>query len=434
MTGEDIRRSRSPLDHAPSYYAATAKHDATRYPLDGSTTADVCIIGGGYTGIGAALTLAEAGRKVVLVEANRIGWGASGRNGGQIHPGQRRDQDWLEARVGTNDARHLWQLAEEARAMVRERIHRHLIDCDYRPGLITAAHKPPLVDDLRSHADKMRKDYDYPHLKILDRDETMAAIGTTRYCGGMRDGGGGHLHPLSFAMGLAQAAEHAGARFFEGTKALKITAHGGRQRVETTHGTVDAADVLVAGNGYLEGIEPQVEARVVPIRNYILATEPLPHPEAIIPGREAVADTRFVVRYWRLSADGRMLFGGGETYSQHEPDDVAAFVHRYLAEVYPDLAQARIDYAWGGTLGITRDRSPMIRRLRPGVYVAAGYSGQGVMLAPYAGHVIAQAILGDTTRLDIFSRLGIAPFPGGRLLRQPLVTLAMLWFSLRDRL
>ncbi|SHO60749.1 gamma-glutamylputrescine oxidase [Pseudoxanthobacter soli DSM 19599] len=434
MTGEDIRRAHVPLDHAPSYYAASAKHDATRYPLGGSARADVCIIGGGYTGLSAAMHLAEAGRSVILVESNRVGWGASGRNGGQLHTGQRRDQDWLEAKLGLNDARHLWTLAEEAKALVRHLILRHGIDCDFRHGLITAAHKPSMVDDLKAWGDGMRKTYGYDQTRPLDKDEVAAAIGSKRYFGGLLDAGGAHLQPLSFALGIAQAAERAGARLCEGTRALRIEEAGGRKHVVTTHGTVDAADVLVAGNGYLAGIEPEIESRVVPIRNYILATEPLPHPEKIIPGWQCVADTRFVVRYWRLSGDGRMVFGGGETYSQHEPVDVAGFVRHYLLEVYPDLAHTRIDYAWGGTLAITQDRTPMIRRLRPGLYVAAGYSGQGVAIAPFAGKVVAEAIIGDTTRLDIFSRLKVAPFPGGRLLRQPLVTLAMLWFSLRDRL
>lgn len=421
-------------EHGPSWYAASVPPPPVRPPLDGDATADVCVVGGGYTGLSAALHLAEAGRKVVLVEANRIGWGASGRNGGQLHSGQRRDQVYLERSLGHDVARRLWTLGEEAKALITGLIARHSIDCDLTYGLIDTVHKASLAADEHAYAEKLRDEYGYASIEPLDREELAAAIGTPRYFGGFRDRGAAHLHPLALALGIGRAAEAAGARLCEHTRVTRLVP-GKRPRVETATGTVTADAVVLAGNGYLAGIAPEVEARVMPIRNYILATEPLgARADALIPGREAVSDSRFVVRYWRLSGDGRLLFGGGETYGFHEPRDLVAFVRGHMLEVYPQLADVAITHAWGGTLAVTQRRLPMIRRLDGGVYVGAGYSGQGVGTAAFAGKVIAEAICGDTGRLDVFAKVPVPSFPGGTLLRAPLLTLAMLWFALRDRL
>jgi gamma-glutamylputrescine oxidase len=434
---------RGPLDleagapaHAPSYYAATAKGVVERPALSGTVSADVCVVGGGYTGLSAALALAEAGRKVVLLEANRVGWGASGRNGGQLHSGQRRDQVWLERRVGIDDARRLWRLGEDAKALVLGLIGRHAIDCDWTPGLIDVVHKASLAADELAYAEKLRRDYGYEEIEGLDRDEVTAAIGTPRYFAGFRDRGAGHLHPLSFALGLAAAAEKAGVTIHEHTRVVRLV-EGKGGGVETARGgRVTADTVVLAGNGYLSGLEPDTEARVLPIRNYILATEPLGEARcaALIPGREAVSDSRFVVRYWRLSRDGRMLFGGGETFGLGDPKDMKAFVRHHMIEVYPQLADVRVDHAWGGTLAITPTRTPFVRRQRPRLYVAGGYSGQGVSIAVLAGRLMADAIGGDTGRFDVFARLPVPRFPGGRRFRAPLLSLAMTWFALRDRL
>jgi gamma-glutamylputrescine oxidase len=424
------------LPHAPSLYAASADPVPVYQALSESVRADVAIVGGGYTGLSAALHLAEAGRDVVLVEANSVGWGASGRNGGQLHSGQRRDQDWLEATFGVDDARRLWRLGEEAKALTLGLIARHRIDCDWRLGLIEAVHKPRLVDSEQAYVDKLQRDYGYQAVAWLDRAALSAAIGTDHYHGGRIDRGAGHLDPLKFARGLARAASKAGARIFERTVATGVSTKGGAWIVAAGKGTVAADVVVLAGNGYLDGIDAETEARVMPIDNYILATVPIGAGEAggLIPGGEAVSDTRFVVYYFRPTPDGRLLFGGGETYAQREQTAIAPLVMRHLLKVYPQLKGTRIDYAWGGRLAITMKRLPFIRRLRPGVYVAAGYSGQGVALAPFAGRIIADAVRDDPSRLDAFAALPCPPFPGGKLLRYPALVAGMTWYALRDRL
>jgi gamma-glutamylputrescine oxidase len=423
-----------PAAHAPSLYAATADPTLAFPPLAGSTKANVAIIGGGYTGLSAALHLAEAGVDVVLLEAERVGWGASGRNGGQLHSGQRRDQDWLEEHLGVDDALRLWNLAEEAKALVHCLVAKHAIACDWRPGLIETTHKRRLLAGEIAYVEKLKQRYHYRQVEWLDRPALAEAIGTDVYFGGRRDIGGGHLDPLKFAQGLARAAAKSGARIHEGTKATGIS-DGAVSRIKTPHGDVTADIVVLAGNGYLDGIDDETEARVMPIDNYILATEPIGAgmPGGLIPGGEAVSDTRFVVYYFRPT-NGRILFGGGETYSPRTPPDVALFVRHNLARIYPQLGDAKIDYAWGGTLAITLPRLPFIRRIRPGVYTAGGYSGQGVALAPFAGKVLAAAIRGDVSRLDVFAALPVPPFPGGKLLRRPALMAGMLWYSLRDRL
>lgn len=421
-------------DHAPSYYAATAIGDHRRARLDADAHADICVIGGGYTGLSAALHLAEAGSSVILLEANRLGWGASGRNGGQLHTGQRQEVSTLEAWFGQERAKLLFDLAEEAKSTVKGLIARHTIDCDWHDGLIHAMHKPRYAATLARETEHLARHYGLTDISVLGRDEVAAAIGTDVYHGGIRDGSAGHLHPLNFALGLARAAEAAGARLHEGTRVSAIN-DGPTFRVSTPTGTVTADNVVIACNGYLNGLDAETEARVMPIQNYILATEPLGERAAqLIPRWEAVADSRFVVHYWRLSADGRLLFGGGETYSRTFPRDIKFFVRRYMLRIYPQLADAQIDYGWGGTLAVTMNRLPYMRRLRRGLYTSGGYSGQGVGLATFAGKLLSEAILGDDRRFAHMAAIPAAKFPGGRRLRYPSMVLAMSWYALRDRL
>ncbi|MBZ9936109.1 FAD-binding oxidoreductase [Mesorhizobium sp. BR1-1-16] len=421
--------------HAPSWYAETADKTLAFPPLDGDRKAHVAIVGGGYTGLSAALHLAEAGIETVLVEANRIGSGASGRNGGQLHTGQRRDQDWLERRLGRPAAHELWTLAEEAKALVHHLIDKHQIDAEWRPGLIEAVHKRRLVSEERHYVDKLNDDYGYAHAEWIEPDRLAAMIGTDAYFGGRYDATAGHLHPLKFAQGLARAAVMAGASLHEDTPAIRLD-DGMKPLLVTSRGSIRADIVILAGNGLLDGIDQETETRAMPIKNFILTTEPIGAgmPGGLIPGGEAVSDSRFVVYYWRPTSDGRILFGGGETYSRSDPADIFAFVRRHLLGIYPGLRDIRIDHAWGGTLAVTVNRLPFLSRLRPGVYAASGYSGQGVALAPYGGKIIADAILGNPGRLDSFAALPCPRFPGGKLLRWPALVAGMSWYALRDRI
>ncbi|QFR34591.1 FAD-binding oxidoreductase [Ancylobacter sp. TS-1] len=421
-------------DHPTSWYAATAHPLPAFPPLAGTVRADVCVIGGGYTGLSAALHLAEAGLDVVLLEAGRVGSGASGRNGGQIHTGQRRDQDWLEAHVGLDDAKALWRLAEEAKALLHALIARHAIDCDVRPGLVVADHKPGYVAHSHAYARKLNEVYDYPLAAPLSREELREMVGSDAYHGGMIDHGGGHLHPLNLALGLAAAAHGAGARLFEHSRALRVE-EGAKVRVVTASGAVEADFVLECGDGLQDGLDRRVDTHVMPIANYIAATEPLgARAREIISNDAAVADSRFVVNYYRISGDGRLLFGGGESYRRGLRPNPGAFVRPYMLKIFPQLADVRIDYGWGGILGITMSRMPFVRKLSPRVLAAAGYSGQGVMLAPYFGRLLAQAVKGQLGEFDLLARLPVPAFPGGPLMRWPLLVAGMSYYALRDRL
>jgi gamma-glutamylputrescine oxidase len=421
-----------PGAYPPSWYAASTAHLAPFPPLEGTTKADVCVVGAGYTGLSAALHLAQAGLDVVVLEAQRVGWGASGRNGGQLGSGQRRDQEWLEARLGRGPARALWELAEEAKALVKGLIAHHAIACDLKPGVIHAAHRASEVAHHHAAAEKLARDYGYGEVEPLDRAGIMARVATDAYHGGLLDRGAAHLNPLAYALGLARAAAGAGARIHE---ASRVEAIAGTE-VATAAGRVRARHVVVAGNGYLGGLVPAVAARVMPINNFIVATAPLgeARARALIRHDEAVADSRFVVNYFRLSADRRLLFGGGESYGYRFPADVAAVVRPRMLGVFPQLRDVAIDYAWGGTLAITVDRMPAFQRLGSGLYAAGGYSGHGLAIATLAGKLVAEAVQGTAERFDVFASLPQPRFPGGARLRWPLLVLAMTWYALRDRL
>lgn len=432
MTRLDLLTANDTLGaYPPSWYAASTPLPRPRPALTGAIEADVCVIGGGYTGLSAALHLAEAGFDVVLLEASRIGSGASGRNGGQVHSGQRRDQDWLEARLGRGVARSLWDLAEEAKALIRDLVARHAIDCDLRAGIVAAAHRAAYVPEYHATAEKLAREYGYGLVAPLDAGEMRDLLGTEAYFGGSIDRGAAHLQPLAFALGLARAAQTAGVTVFETSRVIDIGS-GERPQVRTAQGAVRARFAVLATNGYVGELAPAVAARVMPINNFVVATAPLdPVPLA---EDVAVADSRFVVNYYRLSADRRLIFGGGESYGWRFPRDISALVRPRLAAIYPGLADVALDHAWGGTLAITVNRMPAFQRLAPNVLSAAGYSGQGVAIATLAGKLIAEALAGDAGRFDVFARIPQPAFPGGSALRWPLLVLAMSWYALRDRL
>jgi gamma-glutamylputrescine oxidase len=418
-----------------SWYADTATPFPPQPPLAGDARADVCVVGAGYTGLGAALALAQRGTSVIVLEAATVGSAASGLNGGQVHTGQRRDQAWLERTVGPDDAMALWRLAEDARAQLRATIADHAIACDLKPGMIHARHRPDGEAEDAAHIEHMARRYGYDQLSLIGTEALTHELGTDVYNGGLVDRGGGHLHPLNLALGLARAAISAGAVVHEQTRAMAWRREGGRIVVETTSGRVTCDQLILSGDGSLNRMAGKARARVTPINNFILTTEPLGDlASEIIRSDAAVADSRFVVNYFRKTPDGRLLFGGGENYRPGFPSDIAGFVRRHMLKVYPRLAEVKISHAWGGTLGITLNRMPFVGEVAPGVRVAAGYSGQGVMLAPYVGKLLADAALGEGGGVALLSRLPTPPFPGGRLLRWPLTVAGLSWYAMRDRL
>ncbi len=423
------------VTHAPSYYAATTNLTVVGERLQGDLEADVCVIGGGFTGLCSALHLARQGRRVILLEQSLLGWGASGRNGGQIHVGLRQDQDWLENKLGVPAAKKLWNYALDARDHLDWLISNHGIDCDYRLGYIHADHKARYSAGTAAYVKKLRNEYGYEALQYLERNEIRERIGTDTYFGGSLDARGGHLHPLNLALGIAKAAQNQGARLFEHAMVTALDRDGTGWRVGLASGSVRAAKVIMACNGYLRGLSRDVETHVMPINNFIAVTEPLGKERAasLIRQGESVSDSRFVVHYYRLTPDHRLLFGGGENYRYRFPKDIGAVVRPRVLGVFPQLADVRFEYAWGGTLSITPSRMPYIREIATGFYNASGFSGLGVVLAPYAGKILADAIGGDDEALNAFAAVPVPAFPGGPRLRWPTLVAAMSFYAIRDR-
>ncbi|MBA85376.1 MAG: FAD-dependent oxidoreductase [Rhodobacteraceae bacterium] len=417
-----------------SWYAATAHRLPPFEMLKGAHKADVCVVGAGYTGLSAALHLAEAGFDVALLEAHRVGFGASGRNGGQLGSGQRQPQDTLEKMVLPEDARRLWDLGEEAKDLVRHLITKHAIDCHLRPGVAWTGFDAADVGHLHEYAALMQRDYGYSEIQALSAEECARICPSPAYKGGVLDMGAAHLHPLNFALGLARAAQAAGVRIYENTHVHHIQ-DGAPNTVRTDQGHIQADHVILACNGYLGGLNRKVAARVMPINNFMVATEPLgERAQQVLTQDIAVADSKFVVNYFRLSQDGRLLFGGGESYGYRFPADITAKVRKPMLEIFPHLKDVRIDYAWGGTLGITMKRLPYLARVGKTILSGSGYSGHGLGTATHAGMLMARAIQGDAEGFDVMSRLPTTAFPGGAAFRSPLLVMAMTWFAMRDRL
>jgi gamma-glutamylputrescine oxidase len=420
-------------EYPPSWYAETATPLAALPQLRGRIEADVCVIGGGYTGLSAALHLAERGYSVVLLEAQRVGFGASGRNGGQVGSGQRLEQDELEKLVGDTSARALWDMGEAAKSLVQKLITKHEIKADYRAGVAHACWTAAEVKHAHHYADHLATHYNYEHITPLSKDALREILPSDAYQGGDIDRGAGHLHPLNFTLGLARAAINAGVQIFENSEVHQIK-HGSRPFVATAQGGVTCGHVILGANGYLGALEPKVAARVMPINNFIIATEPLGSRAAEVLREDiAVADTKFVVNYWRMTPDHRLLFGGGESYGYRFPD-ILKTVTKPMLEVYPTLKDVKITHAWGGTLAITMNRLPCVMRPHPNVLSASGFSGHGVALATFAGKMMAEAVAGQMEGFDLMSSLPTRRFPGGAALRWPLLVAAMTWYSMRDKL
>ncbi len=419
--------------HAPSYYAATAIGAPDCPSLEGAVEADVCVVGAGYTGISTALNLTERGYSVVVLEAARIGWGASGRNGGQICSGYSPSMKKIAAWVGVEDAKRLWDMAEVAKAVIRERVARHDIPCDLKPGHLLGAVKPQHVDELKAELDLLSGRHGYRQARLVDRDEIRSMVATDIYHGGVYDAGGGHLHPLNYNLGLARAAIEAGAKIFEGSCVERID-FGAKPTAYTASGSVTARHLVLCGNAYMGDLVPSIRRKIMPVGTYIATTAPLGanRARALIPSDAAVADTKFVLDYYRLTADHCLLFGGRVSYTTLPPANLAHAMRRTMLSVYPHLTDVGFEHVWGGNVAITVERTPHIGRLGGNVYFAHGFSGMGVALTGVAGKVIAAAIAGTAEHLDVFARLPHTSFHGGKLLRTPMLALAMLWYRMRD--
>lgn len=422
-------------EYPPSLYAATRDALPPFAALAGAARADVCVIGAGYTGLSAALHLAEAGRRVIVLEAHRVGFGASGRNGGQLGSGQRLEVDELEKLAGRDAAHRLWDLAEEAKTLTRDLAARAGVPI--ANGIAHAFRQPAEFDHARRIIDKLARDYGYGALQPLERDAFRALLPSEAYVAGELDMGAGHLQPLNLALGMARLAAGAGATLHELSEVTGIR-HGtalGQTVVATAQGQVTCDHLILATNGYLGALEPKVAARVMPINNFIVATEPLGARAAQVLTRDiGVHDTKFVVNYWRLDPEGRLIFGGGENVSYRFPADIFAKVRKPLLQIYPGLADVQLTHAWGGTLAITMNRMPCFVRPAPNCLSASGYSGHGLALATLAGKLMAQAIQGQSEGFDTMQALPPPAFPGGVLLRWPMLVAGMSWYALRDRL
>ncbi|PWR19867.1 NAD(P)/FAD-dependent oxidoreductase [Zavarzinia compransoris] len=419
--------------YEPSYYVASRNPAPRRPALAGQVTTDVCVIGGGFTGLAAALELAERGFRVTLLEAERIGFGASGRNGGQMLNGLNPGVAAIERLAGETAARALWDMTVEATEIVRQRIARHGIACDWQPGFVHAATKPSHFAAMAEDAAMMAAKYGYRQMTVLDRAALAGHVVSDRFHGGVLDEGCGHLHPLNYALGLAEAA--AGVALHEQSRVIEIR-EGTRPQVRTADGIVDCGHVVLAVNAYVGRLRPRLARTIMPVATFIIATEPLGADTAarLMPSNPCVSDSNFVLDYFRRSADHRMLFGGGASYSGRTGPHEAMVMRAKMARTFPELKGVKVDYFWGGLVDITVNRLPDFGRIGDNLWYAQGFSGHGIALTNLAGRLLAEAVAGDAGRFDVFARLPHAPFPGGRLLRTPLLMAAMMWFRLRDLL
>lgn len=423
----------APPAHAPSYYAASGLTQPERAPLRGSVEADVVVIGAGYTGLSSALHLAEAGFKVVVLEAAKVGWGASGRNGGQLVHSYSRDMDVIEARYGATTAQALGGMAFEGAKIIRERIDKYGIDCHFKPGGMFAAITAKQVKQLEHHKQLWER-YGHQQLNLLDATESEAAIGTGRYRATLLDQSAGHMHPLRLAQGEAAAFESLGGVVHEGSPVLRIE-RGDPAVVHTAQGQVKARFVIVACNAYIGGLEPQLASRSMPCGTQVIATEPLGDrfPE-ILPTDYCVEDSNFLLDYFRLSGDRRLLYGGGVIYGARDPQHVESIIRPKLLKTFPQLKNVRIDYGWTGNFLLTLSRLPEVGRLSSNIYYSQGCSGHGVTFTHLIGRVLSEVIQGQANRFDAFANLPHYPFPGGRWFRVPLTALGAWYYDLRDKL
>ncbi|MDD1942683.1 MULTISPECIES: NAD(P)/FAD-dependent oxidoreductase [Pseudomonas] len=420
--------------HVESYYAASRNRHDIYAPLVDVIEADVCVIGAGYTGLSTALFLLEQGYSVAVLEAAKVGFGASGRNGGQIVNSYSRDIDVIEKTVGARQAQLLGEMAFEGGRIIRDRVAKYGIQCDLKDGGVFAAITAKQMHHLESQK-RLWERYGHTQLELMDARLTREVVGTDRYVGGMLDMSGGHIHPLNLALGEAAAVTSLGGRIFEQSPAIRID-RGANPVVHTPQGRVRAKFVVVAGNAYLGGLIPELAAKSMPCGTQVLTTEPLSEELArsLLPQDYCVEDCNYLLDYYRLSADNRLIFGGGVVYGARDPADIEAIIRPKLLKTFPQLKDVKIDYTWTGNFLLTLSRLPQVGRLGDNIYYSQGCSGHGVTYTHLAGKVLANAIRGQTESFDAFAQLPHYPFPGGRLFRVPFTAMGACYYQLRDRL
>lgn len=422
-------------EHTTSYYAASANQYEPFPQLTESVTCDVCVVGGGYTGLSSALHLSEMGYDVVLLESARIGFGASGRNGGQLVNSYSRDIDVIERRYGPEAAKMLGGMMFEGGEIIRERIKRYQIDCDYRPGGLFVAMNHKQLEKLEEQKANWER-YGNTQLEMLDASELKREVNSDRYVGALLDHSGGHIHPLNLAIGEANAIRLNGGRVFEQSAVTHIQ-HSSPAIVSTAKGQVTAKYVIVAGNAYLgDKLEPELAKSSMPCGTQVLTTEPLGEDLArsLIPKNYCVEDCNYLLDYYRLTADNRLLYGGGVVYGARDPADIERLVMPNLLKTFPQLKGVKIDYSWTGNFLLTLSRMPQVGRLDNNIYYSQGCSGHGVTYTHLAGRLIAELLRGDAERFNAFANLPHYPFPGGRTFRIPFTAMGAAYYSLRDRL
>jgi len=429
----EVPNANSP--YPPSYYAASRNIIRQPKVLEGEVETDICVVGAGYSGMSTALHLAEHGFRIVVVEAAQVGWGASGRNGGQVVNGLNASLGTIGRRYGEKTASFVGGMVQEGAGIIYDWVTRYAIDCDLKRGNIYAAYTPQHMRDLEAKKALWQR-YGMDDHQLLDREAIRQHIGSTVYEGGMLDTSGGHMHPLNLVLGEAKALESLGGVIYENSPVTKVEQSADQAVVHTQKGKVTAKTVVVCGNAYLGNVVPELTARVMPVSTQMMATEPLgeARAKALLPTDVCVEDVRYILDYFRLSADHRLIFGGGIVYGGTDPADVVAKLRPNLDKVFPQLKDVRIDFAWSGNFALSFSRVPQMGRLGNRVYFAHGYSGHGVTGSHLFGKILSEAIRGDMTRFDTFAALPWIPFPGGRMFRAQYSTLGSWWYALKDKL
>ncbi|MCJ8167701.1 NAD(P)/FAD-dependent oxidoreductase [Atopomonas sediminilitoris] len=420
--------------HAPSFYAASANPSPERPALNGEVEFDICIIGAGYTGLSTGLHLVENGFKVAIVEAARVGWGASGRNGGQIVNSYSRDIDYVEKQTDKRSAELMAKMAFEGGQIIRERIAKYNIQCDLKEGGVFAAFNDKQMGHLRAQKALWEK-HGHQQLELLDHAGIRNVVKTERYVGGMLDMSGGHIHPLNLALGEAAAFESLGGVIYEQSPATRIE-RGANPVVHTEQGRVRCKFVVVAGNAYLGNLVPELAAKTMPCGTQVLATEPLDAELAaeLLPQDYCVEDCNYLLDYYRLTGEKRMIYGGGVVYGARDPEDIERIIRPKMLKTFPMLKDVKVDYTWTGNFLLTLSRLPQVGRLGGNIYYSQGCSGHGVTYTHVAGRVLAEALRGQAERFDAFASLPHYPFPGGRLFSIPFSAIGAFYYDLRDKL